>query len=102
MRRWSVGWARPTRDAVIVSEEQGEVDRFKQRGLDIVPHRTLIKNGFDTDDGKRLDVESTFKKEDNPFRIAIVCAMLARGNQLLLPFTAADCDSTVSAGEEYA
>jgi type I restriction enzyme, R subunit len=72
-------WARTTRAAVIVSEEQGEVERFRKWDLDITPHRALIKNGFETLDGKRLDVESAFKKEDHPFRIAIVCAMWLTG-----------------------
>ena len=72
-------WVKATRAAVIVSEEQGEVDRFRKWDLDINPHRALIKNGFETADGKRLDVESAFKKEDHPFRIAIVCAMWLTG-----------------------
>ncbi len=72
-------WVRATQAAVIVSEEQGEVDRFRRWGMDITPHRTLIKNGFETADGKRLDVESAFKKQDHPFRIAIVCAMWLTG-----------------------
>jgi type I restriction enzyme R subunit len=78
-RQKQLAWVKATRAAVIVSEEQGEVDRFKKWDLDIIPHRTLIKNGFDTADGKRLDVESAFKKEDHPFRIAIVCAMWLTG-----------------------
>jgi type I restriction enzyme R subunit len=78
-RQKQLAWARATRAAVIVSEEQGEVEKFKKWGLDIIPHRTLIKNGFETDDGKRLDVESAFKKGDHPFRIAIVCAMWLTG-----------------------
>jgi type I restriction enzyme, R subunit len=74
-----LAWAKTTKAAVIVSEEQGEVDRFRQWKLDILPHRTLIKNGFETDDGKRLDLESAFKKKEHPFRIAIVCAMWLTG-----------------------
>lgn len=78
-RQKQLAWVKATRAAVIVSEEQGEVERFKKWDLDIIPHRTLIKNGFETADGKRLDVESAFKKEDHPFRIAIVCAMWLTG-----------------------
>ena len=33
--------------AVVVSEEQGEVDKFRKWDLDITPHRRLIKEGFD-------------------------------------------------------
>ena len=78
-RQRQLAWVKATKAAVIVSEEQGEVDRFRKWGLDITPHRALIKNGFETADGKRLDVESAFKKEDHPFRIAIVCAMWLTG-----------------------
>lgn len=78
-RQRQLEWVKTTKAAVIVSEEQGEVERFGKWGLDIKPHRALIKNGFETEDGKRLDVESAFKKESHPFRIAIVCAMWLSG-----------------------
>lgn len=78
-RQRQLDWMKATKAAVIVSEEQGEVDRFRKWGLDITPHRALIKNGFETGDGRRLDVESAFKKDDHPFRIAIVCAMWMTG-----------------------
>ena len=74
-----LAWMRETIMAVVVSEEQGEVDKFRKWGLDITPHRRLIKEGFETADGKRLDMESAFKKEDHPFRVAIVCAMWLTG-----------------------
>jgi type I restriction enzyme R subunit len=77
--RRQIEWMRETRTAVVVSEEQGEVDTFKRWDLDITPHRRLIKEGFETADGERIDVESAFKKEDHPFRIAIVCAMWLTG-----------------------
>jgi type I restriction enzyme R subunit len=72
-------WMRETIVAVVVSEEQGEVDKFRKWGFDITPHRKIIKEGFETTDGKRLDMESAFKKEDHPFRVAIVCAMWLTG-----------------------
>ena len=72
-------WMRETRTAVVVSEEQGEVDRFRKWDLDIKPHRKLIKEGFELPDGQRLNVEDAFKREDHPFRIAIVCAMWLTG-----------------------
>jgi type I restriction enzyme R subunit len=78
-RHRQLEWVKTTKAAVIVSEEQGEVERFGKWGLDIKPHRALIKNGFETEDGKRLDVESAFKKESHPFRITIVCAMWLTG-----------------------
>lgn len=45
----------------------------------VTPHRRLIKSGIDSNDGERIDIESAFKKEDHPFRIAIVCAMWLTG-----------------------
>ena len=78
-RERQLDWMRETLIAVVVSEEQGEVRKFKNWGHDIVSHRKLIKDGFETDDGKRLDVDSAFKKEDHPFRVAIVCAMWLTG-----------------------
>lgn len=74
-----LAWMCETIMAVVVSEEQGEVDKFRKWGQDITPHRKLIKEGFETSDGKRLDVESAFKKEEHPFRVAIVCAMWLTG-----------------------
>ena len=74
-----LSYMRETIMAVVVSEEQGEVDKFRKWGLDITPHRKLIKEGFETADGKRLDMESAFKKEEHPFRVAIVCAMWLTG-----------------------
>lgn len=74
-----IKWMKETRMAVVISEEQGEVDKFKKWDLDIVPHRKLIKDGYETDDGKRIDIESAFKKEEHPFRVAIVCAMWLTG-----------------------
>jgi type I restriction enzyme, R subunit len=78
-RQRQLDWMVETRMAVMVSEEQGEVDKFRKWDLDIIPHRTLIKNGFETGDGKRIDMESAFKKEEHPFRVAIVCAMWLTG-----------------------
>jgi type I restriction enzyme, R subunit len=77
--RHKLDWMRETNMAVVVSEEQGEVDKFRKWDLDIIPHRKLIKTGFETEDGKRIDVESAFKNEKHPFRIAIVCAMWLTG-----------------------
>jgi type I restriction enzyme R subunit len=38
-----------------------------------------MKQGFETADGKRVDVETAFKTPGHPFRIAIVCAMWLTG-----------------------
>ena len=78
-RERQLAWMRETLMAVVVSEEQGEVDKFSKWGIDIKPHRKLMKEGFELDDGKRLDMESAFKREAHPFRVAIVCAMWLTG-----------------------
>jgi type I restriction enzyme R subunit len=48
---------------VIISHEQGEVEKFRQWGLedDINFHRHRINNGFELADGKRVSVEKAFK-----------------------------------------
>jgi type I restriction enzyme R subunit len=79
LRQRQIAWMKETEIAVVVSDEQGEVDRFRKWGLDIGPHRKLMKNGFLLEDGKRLDVDSAFKRDDHPFRIVIVCAMWLTG-----------------------
>ena len=84
-----IDWMRETRVAVVVSEEQGEVDKFRKWGLDITPHRRLIKEGIDLPDSmrskpqfrnmQRIDLDDAFKADEHPFRIAIVCAMWLTG-----------------------
>src|SRR5258706_9069977 len=64
---------------IIISEGQNEVADFKKWGVDIIPHRLLMKQGFETPDGKRVDVESAFKNPEPPSRVAIVCAMWLTG-----------------------
>ncbi|RCK31275.1 DEAD/DEAH box helicase [Thalassospira profundimaris] len=78
-RERHLSWMRETEIAVVVSDEQGEVDRFRKWGLDIGPHRKLMKEGFILEDGKRLDLETAFKRENHPFRVVIVCAMWLTG-----------------------
>src|SRR5690606_10700975 len=75
-----------TEMAVVVSDEQGEVQKFKNWGLDIIPHRKRMKDGFSVKEvvggrevEKRLDVETAFRRDDHPFRIVIVCAMWLTG-----------------------
>ena len=72
-------WLDETIVEIIISEAQNEVKDFKKWGFDIIPHRALMKNGFETDDGQRVDVETAFKNPDHPFRVAIVCAMWLTG-----------------------
>ena len=87
--RRQIEWMRETRTAVVVSEEQGEVEKFRDWGSDITPHRRLIKEGIDLPESlrqkpqfrnmQRMDLDEAFKEEEHPFRIAIVCAMWLTG-----------------------
>jgi type I restriction enzyme R subunit len=63
----------------IISEAQNEMRDFQRWGIDIIPHRVVMKTGFQTSDGKRVDVDDAFKDPEHPFRIAIVCAMWLTG-----------------------
>ncbi|MBL7473094.1 type I restriction endonuclease subunit R [Robertkochia sediminum] len=59
-----------TEVCVVVSSEQNEVDKFRKLELDIEPHRRKMVE---------RNLEKEFKDEDNPFRLAIVCAMWITG-----------------------
>lgn len=59
-----------TEVCVVVSSEQNEVDKFRKMGLDIEVHRRKMVE---------RNLEKEFKDEDNPFRLAIVCAMWITG-----------------------
>ena len=72
-------WMETTIIEIVVSEAQNEVRDFFRWGFDIIPHRVVMKNGFETPDGKRVPVDDAFKDPDHPFRIAIVCAMWLTG-----------------------
>jgi type I restriction enzyme R subunit len=74
-----IAWMRETIVEIIISEGQNEVRDFKRWGFDIRPHRHRMKTGFETPDGKRIDVETAFKDPAHPFRVAIVCAMWLTG-----------------------
>ncbi|KAB2964067.1 type I restriction endonuclease subunit R [Zoogloea sp.] len=77
--RRQLQWLKETEIAVVISEEQGEVKLFKEWGLDIIPHREKIKNGYETPDNKRIDIDLAFKEPEHKFRVAIVCAMWMTG-----------------------
>ena len=72
-------WLDETIVEIIISEAQNEVKDFAKWGFDIIPHRALMKQGFETADGQRVDVETAFKNPAHPFRVAIVCAMWMTG-----------------------
>ena len=87
--RKKTAWMKETRAAVVVSEEQGEVAKFRKWELDILPHRRLIRNGMELPEAmrrlpqysnmQRMELDDAFKAEEHPFRIAIVCAMWMTG-----------------------
>ncbi len=84
-----IDWMRETRAAVVVSEEQGEVEKFRRWDLDIVPHRRIAKEGMELPaemhakprfrNLQRMAVDDAFKEQEHPFRIAVVCAMWLTG-----------------------
>jgi type I restriction enzyme R subunit len=59
-----------TEVCVVVSSEQNEIAKFQKMGLEIEPHRKKMVD---------RDLEKEFKDEDNPFRLAFVCAMWITG-----------------------
>lgn len=63
-------WLTATQYRVVISEAQNEVQTFADWGLDIRPHRQIMKT---------QDLQEDFKKADHPFRLAIVCAMWLTG-----------------------
>src|SRR5439155_3398513 len=71
-------WLEETIVEIIISEEQGEVAEFKKWGVDIIPHRARMKQGFEVGD-RRVDVDTAFKTPEHPFRVVIVCAMWLTG-----------------------
>ena len=68
-----------TEVCVVVSSEQNEVDKFRKMNLDIEQHRRKMVE---------RNLEKEFKDAENPFRLAIVCAMWITGFD-------AQCVSTV-------
>jgi type I restriction enzyme R subunit len=77
--RGQAQWMGSTLIEIVISEAQNEVRDFRKWGFDIIPHRVVMKTGFETPDGKRVSVDDAFKDPQHPFRIAIVCAMWLTG-----------------------
>lgn len=67
-REWK--WSKETEICVVVSEEQNEIGKFRDWGLDIEDHRAKMRT---------RNLETEFKDEAHPFRLAIVCAMWITG-----------------------
>ena len=77
--RGQAQWMESSIIEIIISEAQNEVRDFQKWGFDIIPHRVVMKNGFEGPDGKTAKVDDAFKDPQHPFRIAIVCAMWLTG-----------------------
>lgn len=65
-----IDWMKETEMAVIVSQEQNEIQTFNNWGLDISEHRIKME---------KREMDKEFKDSDNPFRIVFVCAMWLTG-----------------------
>ena len=63
-------WMQETEMAVVVSQEQNEIQTFQKWGLDILPHRAMMEK-------RELDKE--FKDKDSKLRVVFVCAMWLTG-----------------------
>ncbi|MBR5839451.1 MAG: type I restriction endonuclease subunit R, partial [Victivallales bacterium] len=63
-------WLRETEMAVVISQDQNEIQTFKKWGLDILSHRKKMEK-------RKLDKE--FKDAANPLRVVFVCAMWLTG-----------------------
>ena len=63
-------WMQETEMAVVISQEQNEIQTFSKWGLDIKTHRSKMEK-------RELDKE--FKDRDNPLRVVFVCAMWLTG-----------------------
>jgi type I restriction enzyme R subunit len=77
--RGQADWMESTIIELVISEQQNEVRDFQKWDFDIIPHRVVMKNGFQTPDGKRVAVDDAFKDPQHPFRVAVVCAMWLTG-----------------------
>ena len=68
--RRKLAWMQETEMAVVISQEQNEIQTFRKWGLDIQPHRQKMEK-------RELDKE--FKDPANPLRVVFVCAMWLTG-----------------------
>lgn len=65
-----LAWMKETEMAVVISQEQNEIQTFQKWGLDIKTHRQKMVT-------RELDKE--FKDPTNPLRVVFVCAMWLTG-----------------------
>ena len=72
-------WMEETMVEIIISEGQNEVADFKKWGIDIIPHRALMKQGFEVATASAWMWSRRSRIPKHPFRVAIVCAMWLTG-----------------------
>ena len=65
-----LNWMKETEMAVVISQEQNEIQTFKKWNLDIKYHREKME---------KRDLDKEFKDKDNPLRVVFVCAMWLTG-----------------------
>jgi type I restriction enzyme R subunit len=70
-----VDYMRKVEMAVVISEENGEEEKFKQKGLDITPHRKRMNEVDEHGHG----LEYNFKDPEHPLQLVFVCAMWLTG-----------------------
>lgn len=63
-------WMKETEMAVVISQEQNEIQTFQKWGLDIKTHRQKME---------KRELEKEFKDPANPLRVVFVCAMWLTG-----------------------
>ena len=63
-------WMQETEMAVVISQEQNEIQTFQKWGLDIKYHRAKME---------RRELDKEFKDSANPLRVVFVCAMWLTG-----------------------
>ena len=63
-------WMQETEMAVVVSQEQNEIQTFQKWDLDITPHREKME---------RRELDKEFKDGDSKLRVVFVCAMWLTG-----------------------
>ena len=63
-------WMQETEMAVVISQEQNEMDTFKKWGLDILPHREKMV---------KREMDKEYKDPASKLRVVFVCAMWLTG-----------------------
>ena len=84
--RPQIEWMRQTQMAVVVSEEQGEVEKFRKWELDITPHRRLTKEGIDLPDAMRKQPQF-----QNMQRLSLDDAFQGRGTPVSRRLSSVPC-----------